>query len=161
MYNQNEIQPEVMHRQLSTPTEGRLGVLIPGMGAVATTFIAGVLAIRRGLGKPIGALSQMGTMSMGSAALERMGPIRDMVSLARLDDLVFGGWDIFPDNVYDAALKAGVLERRLLDQIEAPLSAIEPMTAVFDNHYVKKLDGPHVKQGSSKMDLAEALMSVL
>ncbi len=134
---------------------GRLGVLIPGMGAVATTFIGGVMAIRRGLGKPIGAMSQMGTLSMGSGSAERIHPIRDVIPLARLDDLVFGGWDIFGDDMYTAAVDAGVLERSLLDGIKADLQAIRPMRAVFDKRYVNRLDGPHTKSGRTKMDLAD------
>jgi myo-inositol-1-phosphate synthase len=141
-----------------SPSEGKLGVLTPGMGAVASTFIAGVEAVRQGLRLPIGSLTQMGHIRLGQRTEGRQPLIRNFLPLAELDDLVFGGWDIFPDNIYDAALKAGVLERSLLDQIEAPLSSIEPMSAVFDNHYVKKLDGPHVKKAKTKMDLAEELM---
>src|SRR5690606_22071194 len=98
------------------PASGRLGVLLPGMGAVATTFIAGVQAVRRGLAKPIGSLTQMGTIRLGKRTDDRAPAIRDYISLAGLDDLVFGGWDIFPDNSYEAATRAGVLERSLLDQ---------------------------------------------
>lgn len=134
---------------------GRLGVLIPGMGAVATTFVGGVLAIRQGLGKPIGSLSQMGTLSMDRTPSGRGTPIRDLVPLTPLDDLVFGGWDIFGDNMYAAAVDAGVLERSLLDGIKPHLQAIRPMPAVFDRRYVKRLDGPHTKSGRTKMDLAD------
>jgi myo-inositol-1-phosphate synthase len=125
------------------------------MGAVATTFVGGVLAIRQGLGKPIGSLSQMGTLSMDRTPSGCVSPIRDLVPLARLDDLVFGGWDIFGDNMYAAAVDAGVLERSLLDGIKPHLQAIRPMPAVFDRRYVKRLDGPHTKSGRTKMDLAD------
>ncbi len=138
---------------------GRLGILTPGMGAVSTTFMAGVLAIRRGLAKPIGSLTEMGTIRLGRRDENRIPAIRDYVSLATLDDLVLGGWDIFTDNAYEAALRAGVLETSLLDQVKDELSAIEPMTAVFEQAYVKKLTGEHVKTGSSKMDLAEQLIA--
>jgi myo-inositol-1-phosphate synthase len=141
------------------PARGKLGILLPGMGAVATTFIAGVLAIRRKLALPIGSLTQMGTIRLGRRTEDRVPAVRDYVSLAGLDDLVFGGWDIFPDNAYEAAVRAGVLERGLLDQLEDELSAIAPMTAVFEQAYVKKLTGDHVKKGTSKMDLAEQLMT--
>jgi myo-inositol-1-phosphate synthase len=139
--------------------EGKLGILLPGMGAVATTFIAGVQAIRRGLGKPIGSLTQLGHIRIGKRTDNNSPAIRDYVSLAKLDDIVFGGWDIFPDNAYQAAVRAGVLDTRLLDQLKAELEAIEPMPAVFEQAYVKKLDGPNVKKGSSKLDLANQLMA--
>jgi len=140
------------------PPEGKLGVLIPGLGAVATTFIAGVEAIRRGLGQPIGSLTQMATIRLGKRTEGRSPKIKDFVPLADLKDLVFGGWDIFPDNAYEAALKAGVLEKTLLDELKDFLEGIEPMKAVFDRAYVRKLDGPNVKHGGTLMDKAEALM---
>lgn len=140
------------------PATGKLGVLLPGMGAVATTFIAGVQAVRRNLSKPIGSLTQMGTIRLGKRTENQVPAIRDYVPLATLDDLTFGGWDIFAENAYEAAVKAGVLERTLLDQLKDELSAIAPMPAVFEQAYVKKLSGEHVKQGTSKMDLAEQLM---
>lgn len=140
------------------PATGKLGILLPGMGAVATTFIAGVQAIRRNLAKPIGSMTQMGTIRLGKRTENRVPAIQDYVSLATLDDLVFGGWDIFPENAYEAALKAGVLERSLLDELKDELSSISPMTAVFEQAYVKKLYGEHVKKGDSKMHLAEQLM---
>jgi myo-inositol-1-phosphate synthase len=127
------------------------------MGAVSTTTIAGVLAVRRGLAKPIGALTQMGTVRLGKRTEARSPLIKDFVPLASLDDLVFGGWDIFEDNSYEAAKTAGVLETPLLDQIKPELESIRPMPAVFDRRYVKRLDGPNVKKGSSKRDLAEQL----
>ncbi len=156
MYERSIDPHETTHASIpgARPT-GRLGVLTPGMGAVATTFIGGVLAIRRGLGKPIGALSQMGTLSMDSDPSEADRLIRDVVPLAHLDDLVFGGWDIFDDDMYTAAVDAGVLERSLLDGIKPDLQAIRPMPAVFDRRYVNRLDGRHTKSGRTKMDLAD------
>ncbi|MGO9094844.1 MAG: inositol-3-phosphate synthase [Bryobacteraceae bacterium] len=128
------------------------------MGAVTTTFIAGVEAIRRGLGLPIGSLTQLSTVRLGKRTDGRAPKIKEFVPLAELGDLVFGGWDIFEDNVYEAALKAGVLEKSLLAQLKEPLSAIRPMTAVFDPEYVRRINGPNVKQGGTKMDKAQALM---
>ncbi len=140
--------------QIAEP-KGKLGVLIPGMGAVATTFIAGVEAIRRQLARPIGSLTQMGTIRLGKRPEKRAPAIKDFVPLAGLDDLVFAGWDLFKDNCYEAAIKAGVLERTLLDQVKDFLSAIRPMPAVFQQKFVKKLHGENVKKGKTKMDLAE------
>ncbi len=137
---------------------GKLGILLPGMGAVATTFIAGVLAVRRGLAKPIGSLTQMGTIRLGKRTENRVPAIRDYISLAELDDLAFAGWDIFPSNMYEAAKRAGVLEPYLLESLKDELSAIEPMKAVFEQSYVKKLEGSHIKTGASKMDLVEQLI---
>src|ERR1700688_2471906 len=139
------------------PAKGKLGVMIPGMGAVATTFVAGVEAIRKGLAKPIGSLTQMGTVRLGKRTDGRSPKIKEFVPLAGLDDLVFTGWDIFEDNMYEAASKAGVLDQRLLDQLQPFLSTITPRPAVFDHNYVKKIDGPNVKKGKTKMDLAEQL----
>jgi myo-inositol-1-phosphate synthase len=136
---------------------GKLGVLLAGMGAVSTTTIAGVVAVRRGLSKPIGSLTQMGTIRLGKRTESRSPLIKDFVPLAGLDDLVFGGWDIFEDNSYEAAKTAGVLDTDLLEQIRPELEAITPMAAVFDRRYVKRLDGPHVKKGKNKRELAEAL----
>src|SRR5262249_39595520 len=137
------------------PAKGKLGVMIPGMGAVATTFVAGVEAVRRGLANPFGSLTQMGTIRLGKRTEGRSPKIKEFVPLAALGDLVFTGWDPFDDDMYTAARKAGVLERELLDQVKPFLSSIKPQTAVFDRNYVKKLDGHHVKKGKSKMDLAE------
>ena len=134
---------------------GKLGVMIPGMGAVATTFVAGVEAVRRGLASPIGSLTQMGTIRLGKRTEGRFPKIKEFVPLAALDDLVFTGWDPFDDDMYTAARKAGVLERDLLDQVKPFLSSVEPRPAVFDRNYVKKLDGHHVKKGKNKMELAE------
>ncbi len=139
------------------PAEGKLGVLTPGLGAVSTTFMAGVLAVRRGLGLPIGSLTQMGTIRLGKRTENRSPAVRDFVPLSSLQDLVFGAWDIFPDNAYEAACKAGVLERGLLDSLRDDLETIRPMPAVFDRRFVKRLDGPHVKQGKTLWDLAAAL----
>ena len=127
------------------------------MGAVSTTTIAGVLAIRRGLAKPIGSLTQMGTVRLGKRTEGRSPLIKDFVPLTSLDDIVFGGWDIFQDNSYEAARTAGVLEKDLLEQVRPDLEAICPMPAVFDRRYVKRLDGPNVKKGKNKKDLAEQL----
>jgi len=140
------------------PAEGKLGVLIPGMGAVTTTFIAGLEAMRRGLGKPIGSLTQLGTIRLGKRTEGRTPEIKDFVPLANAEDLVVGGWDIFEDNAYEAAVKAGVLDLALLDQLKAPLSAIKPMKAVFDPSFVTRIHGPNVKTGGSKMDYAEMVM---
>ena len=140
--------------QLKAP-KGKLGVMIPGMGAVATTFVAGVEAVRKGLAKPIGSLTQMGTIRLGKRTEGRSPRVKEFVPLAGLDDLVFTGWDIFEDDMYTAAAKAGVLERHLLDQVKPFLGSIKPRTAVFDHNYVKNLDGPNVKKGKNKMDLAE------
>jgi myo-inositol-1-phosphate synthase len=137
--------------------KGKLGVMIPGMGAVATTFVAGVEAIRKGIAKPIGSLTQMGTIRLGKRTDARSPKIKEFVPLAGLDDLVFTGWDIFHDDMYTAAKKAGVLERDLLEQVKPFLSTIKPRKAVFDHNYVKKIDGPNIKKGKNKMDLAEQL----
>src|SRR5215207_7905842 len=140
------------------PASGKLGILLPGMGAVATTFVAGVQAVRRGLAKPIGSLTQMGTIRLGKRTDNLSPKINDYVSLAQLDDLVFGGWDIFPDNAYEAASRAGVLESKMLDQLKGELETIKPMPAVFEQAYVKKINGPNVKKGTSKMDLADQVI---
>ena len=128
------------------------------MGAVSTTTMAGVLAVRRGLARPIGSLTQMGTIRLGKRPEARTPLIRDFVPLASLDDLVFGAWDLFNDNAYEGAKTAGVLEGPLLEQIRPELEAITPMTAVFDRRYVKRLDGPNVKKGRNKRDLADQLV---
>ncbi len=132
--------------------------MLVGLGAVSTTFIAGVLAIRRGLAKPIGSLTQMGTIRLGKRTEGRSPKISDVVPLASLDSLVFAGWDIFEEDCYAAARTAGVIQPALLDQIREELQAITPMPAVFDARYVKRLDGPNVKQGKTKRDLAEQVV---
>ncbi len=134
---------------------GKLGILTPGMGAVTTTFIAGVEAVRRGLAQPFGSLTQMGTIRLGKRTDKRSPLIKDFVPLANLNDIVFGGWDIFEDDCYVAAKKAGVLEAKDLDPIKDTLSAIKPWKAVFHNDYVRRLSGTHVKQGNTKWDLAQ------
>jgi myo-inositol-1-phosphate synthase len=145
------------------PADGKLGVLLPGLGAVATTVIAGVEAVRRGLGnpakKPIGSLTQMGTIRLGKRTDNRNPKISEFVPLAKLDDLVFGAWDIFPDNAYEAAAHAGVLSREDLAEVRPFLETIKPMPGVFEPSYVKKLHGTHIKSGRSKMDLAQQLMA--
>jgi len=140
------------------PADGKLGVLIPGLGAVSTTFMAGVEAIKRGLAEPIGSLTQMATIRLGKRTEHRTPRIRDFVPLARMEDLVFGGWDIFEDNAYQAALEAKVIEPALLEQVREPLEAVRPMKAVFDPEFVRRLNGPNVKQGGSNMDRAHMLM---
>jgi len=139
------------------PAKGKLGIMIPGMGAVATTFVAGVEAVRKGISSPIGSLTQMGTVRLGKRTEGRSPKIQDFVPLAKLNDLVFTGWDIFEDDMYSAARNAGVLEVALLDKVKPFLSKIKPRKAVFDKNYVKNLDGPNVKKGKNKMDLAEQL----
>jgi myo-inositol-1-phosphate synthase len=139
------------------PPQGKLGVVLPGMGAVSSTFIAGVEAVKKGLAKPIGSLTQMGTIRLGKRTENRIPAIKDFVPLASIDDLVFGGWDIFSDNIYLAGVNAKVLERSLLDQIRPELESISPWSAAFDKSYVKKLDGTHVKKAANKMELAEQI----
>jgi myo-inositol-1-phosphate synthase len=140
------------------PADGKLGVLIPGMGAVTTTFIAGLEAMKRGLGKPVGSLSQLGTIRLGKRTEGRSPAIRDFVPLAKIEDLEIACWDIFEDNAYEAAVKAGVLDLPLLEKLKEPLEAIKPMTGVFDQNYVKRLHGTYVKTGATKMELAEMVM---
>jgi myo-inositol-1-phosphate synthase len=141
------------------PARGKLGVLLVGLGAVSTTFIAGVIAIRKGIAKPIGSLTQMGHIRLGKRTEGRSPLINEVVPLASLDDLVFGGWDIFAEDCYSAAKTAGVLEPALLEQVRPELEKIRPWPAVFDQHYVKRLDGPNVKKGKTKRDLAEQVMA--
>jgi myo-inositol-1-phosphate synthase len=141
------------------PPEGKLGVLIPGIGgAVSTTFIAGVEAIKRGLGKPIGSLTQLGRIRLGKRTEKKSPLIKEFLPLAELKDIVFGGWDIFPDNCYEAAIKAGVLEKNLVDELKDTLQKLKPMPAVFSRKYVKNLNGKHLKKGKTKMDLARQLI---
>jgi myo-inositol-1-phosphate synthase len=125
------------------------------MGAVSTTTIAGVLAIRKGFAQPFGSLTQMGTIRLGKRTEGRSPRIKDFVPLASIDDVVFGGWDIFEDNAYEAAKTAGVLDTALLDRIKPELQSIRPWPAVFDRRYVKRLDGPNVKKGTNKRELAD------
>jgi myo-inositol-1-phosphate synthase len=141
------------------PAKGKLGVLLVGLGAVSTTFIAGVEAIKAGIAEPIGSLTQMGTIRLGKRTDNRVPLIKDLVPLASLKDLVFGAWDIFPDSAYQAAVHAGVLESNLLTKIKAPLQRIKPMKAVFDQTYVKRLQGDNVKKGKNKLELAHKLIA--
>jgi myo-inositol-1-phosphate synthase len=139
------------------PANGKLGILIPGLGAVATTLIAGVEAVNKGLSKPIGALTQMGNIRLGKRTENRYPKIKDFVPLADLNDIVFGGWDVYSDNVYEAAVNAAVLEPGLLNSVKAELEAIKPMKAAFDKNYAKNLDGTHVKTGT-RLEMANELM---
>jgi len=145
-------------KNLASPT-GRLGVLLPGLGAVSSTFIAGVELVKKGLGKPIGSLTQMGTIRLGKRTEDRTPLIKDFVPLAELSDLVFGAWDIFPEDCFQTAVRAGVIERPLLDLVRPDLEEIRPWPAVFEREFVKRLDGPHVKSGATKMDLAQQLIA--
>ena len=140
------------------PAEGKLGVLLVGLGAVSTTFIAGVEAIKEGLADPVGSLTQMGAIRLGKRTDNRVPKIKDFVPLASLKDLVFGAWDIFPDSAYEAATHAGVLEKELLNKLRKPLQKIKPMKAVFDQTYVKRLTGTNVKKGKNKLQLAQQLI---
>ncbi|MEJ2633950.1 MAG: inositol-3-phosphate synthase [Calditrichia bacterium] len=149
---------EKMPKVEIAPAKGKLGILTPGMGAVATTFMAGVIAIRKGIAKPIGSLTQMGTIRLGKRTEKRVPMINEFVPLAQLEDIVFGGWDIFEDNAYESALNAGVLEKELLDKIRPELEAIKPMKGVFHRNYVKKLDGKYIKSANTKWDYAQMLM---
>ncbi len=151
--------PDAAHGDAATitPAAGKLGIMIPGMGAVATTLIAGVEAVRRGLAKPIGSTTQMGTIRLGKRTENRTPLIKDFVPLAKLDDLVFTGWDIFGGNLYDAASHAQVLDRDQLREIKPFLESIEPMPGAFNQHYVKRLNGTSVKKGKNKCDLANQI----
>jgi len=140
------------------PAEGKLGILLVGLGAVSTTFVAGVEAIKRGLEHPTGSLTQMGTIRLGKRTEGRSPKIKDFVPLAALEDIVFGAWDIFSDNAFDAAMKAGVLEKDLLNQVSEQLASLKPMAAVFEQNYVKRLTGENIKTGKNKMELAELLI---
>ncbi len=141
------------------PAKGKLGILLVGLGAVSTTFVAGVEAIKKGNAAPIGSLTQMGTIRLGKRTENRVPMIKDFVPLASLEDIVFGAWDIFPDSAYDAALHAGVLEKSLVEDLREPLESLKPMAAVFSQNYVKRLNGTNIKDGKNKMELAEQLMA--
>jgi myo-inositol-1-phosphate synthase len=141
------------------PADGKLGILLPGLGAVATTMIAGVIAVNKGLSQPIGALTQMGNIRLGKRTENRYPLIKDFVPLAELNNIAFGGWDVYADNVYEAAMNAKVLEASLLQSIKPELEAIKPMKAVFDKSYVKNLDGTHIKTAATKYDLAKEVMN--
>jgi len=148
-----------MSKEKIAPATGKLGVMVVGLGAVATTMIAGVEAIRRGYAKPIGSLTQMGTIRLGKRTDNNTPLVKDFVPLANLNDLVFTGWDIFEDNVYESAAHAEVLDKETLAKLKPYLEAIKPMPAVFDQFYVKRLHGTHVKKGKNKLDLAQQLMA--
>ncbi len=143
-------QPKNIHKP-----NGKLGVLLPGMGAVATTTIAGTMLARRGLAEPIGSLTQCATIRLGKRTDERAPLIRDFLPLASLDDVVFGGWDIFPDDAYEAAKNAAVLTDQHLDPIREELSAVKPMKGVFFPEYVKRLNGTYIKSSTNKAKLVE------
>ncbi|MEH3114523.1 inositol-3-phosphate synthase [Pedobacter terrae] len=145
-------------KQQVKAAEGKLGILMPGLGAVATTMIAGVAAIKKGISKPIGSLTQMGTIRLGKRTEKKEPKIKDFVPLANLEDLVFGGWDVYEDNVYEAALNARVLDANLLRDVREELQAIKPMRAAFDRNYVKNLDGKYVKDIDNRYELALAVM---
>jgi len=147
----------MMPKPLVAPRGSKLAVLTPGMGAVATTFYAGVEAIKMGIAQPIGSHSQMGQVRVGKRTQNSFKKTGDLVPLAQLEDLVFGGWDIFPDTAYESALNARVLDKELLEKVREPLSKIRPMSAVFDPLYVKRITGPNVKTGKTKWELAEQI----
>ena len=146
------------HSNRIAPAKGRLGVLLPGMGAITSTVIAGLLLARKGKGRLIGSLTQMQTIRLGKRYEHRTPLIKDFIPIAKISDLVFGGWDLFPDNVYEAALKAGVLERWTIAPVRKELEAIRPMPAVWDPAYLKNLKATHFKKGRTKWDLAQKLM---
>ena len=141
------------------PATGKLGVLLVGLGAVSTTFVAGVEAIRKGIAKPIGSLTQMGTIRLGKRTDNRVPKIKDFVPFAALEDVVFGAWDIFADSAYEAAVHAGVLEKSLVEELREQLDSLKPMPAVFNQNYVKRLHGTNIKTGKNKMELAEQLIA--
>jgi myo-inositol-1-phosphate synthase len=136
------------------PAKGKLGILTPGMGAVSTTFMAGVELVRRGQAMPVGSLTQLGAIRLGKRTEKRSPMIKDFVPLAELDDIVFGGWDVFPDNAYEAAKNAGVLSSEHLAKVKKFLSGIVPMKAAFDRNYCRNLDGKHIKSAKNKYDMA-------
>ncbi|HEY9138868.1 MAG TPA: inositol-3-phosphate synthase, partial [Terriglobus sp.] len=140
-----------------TPAKGKLGIMMPGMGSVATTMIAGVEAVRRGMAKPVGSMAEMGTIRLGKRTEDHSPLIKDFVPLAKLDDLVFTGWDIFGGNLFDAAKTASVLDRDQLEEMRPFLESIEPMPAAFDQRYVKRLEAKTQKKGKNKCDLANQI----
>jgi len=146
-----------MHNSIEKAT-GKLGILTPGLGAVATTLIAGVAAVKKDLAQPVGSLTQMGNIRLGKRTENRYPKIKDFVPLADLNDIVFGGWDVYSDNVFEAAVNAKVLEPMMLHAVKAELEAIKPMKAVFDRLYAANLDGDHIKQAATKADLAKMVM---
>jgi myo-inositol-1-phosphate synthase len=146
-----------MEKQVK-PAEGKLGILVPGLGAVATTFIAGVEAVKKGLAQPVGSLTQTGNIRIGKRTENRYPKIKDFVPLANLNDIVFGGWDVYSDNVYAAAMNAKVLDAALLNSIKPELEKLVPMKAAFDKRFVKNLEGTHIKTYTTKLDLAQQLI---
>ncbi|HZY30643.1 MAG TPA: inositol-3-phosphate synthase [Candidatus Methylomirabilis sp.] len=156
MSEQSSFYPELV-RDIEPP-RGRLGVLLPGLGAVATTLIAGVHLVNRGLAEPYGSLTQMQRMRLGKRTNPRFALIKEVVPLADLKDLAFGGWDIFPENAYQTACQAGVLPREMLDQIKHQLESVKPWPAAFEQAYVRNLSGNHLKRGPSKKHLADMLI---
>lgn len=157
MSQRSSFYPE-LKRDIASP-HGKLGVLIPGLGAVATTLIAGVHLINKGLSQPYGSLTQMQRMRLGKRTSPRYAPIKEVVPLADLNNLVFAGWDIFPEDAYQTACHAGVLPRELLDQVKDQLEAVRPWPAVFDQAYVRRLSGTNLKSGLSKKHLADLLIA--
>ncbi len=157
MSEQTSFYPELAREIV--PAKGRLGVLLPGLGAVSTTLIAGVHLIRKGLARPIGSLTQMQSLRLGKRTRPRFLPIRELVSLAELSDLVFGGWDIFPEDTFRAALSAGVLPAEMLGEVKEEMEAVTPWPAVFERDFVRNLDGPNVKKAANKMELGRALLA--
>lgn len=156
MSEQTSLYPELAREIV--PAQGKLGVLLPGLGAVSTTLIAGVHLINKGLAEPYGSLTQMQKIRLGKRTHPRFIPIKALVPLADLRDVVFGGWDIFPEDAYESARIAGVLPAEMLAPVRKELEAVKPWSGVFEQAYVKKLHGTHIKAGPTKMDLAEALM---
>src|ERR1700761_3907960 len=140
------------------PADGKLGILIPGLGAVATTMIAGVEAVKKGIAQPIGSLTQMGNIRLGKRTENRNPKVKDFVPIADLNDIVFGGWDVYSDNVYEAAMNAGVLEAGLLNKVKSELEKVVPMKAAFDKNYAKNLIGTNVKTGT-RYEMAQEVMN--
>ena len=136
------------------PAKGKLGILLPGMGAVATTFMAGVELVRKGKSQPVGSVTQLGTIRLGKRTDGRTPKVKDFVPLAGLNDIVFGGWDIFNDNAYQSAANAGVLDLQDLAKVKTYLSKIKPMKAAFDQKFVKLISGPNIKKGKNKYEWA-------
>ncbi len=150
--------PAILRGRDIAPARGKLGVLMPGIGAVSSTLLTGLFSVRKGLARPVGSLTQTGKIRLGKRTEARFVPIRDFVDLAEPGDMVFGGWDCFPDSAYEAACKAKVLRPGHIEAVRPELEAIQPMPAVFDRKFVQNLDGRHVKRAPTKMDLAEMLM---
>ncbi|MBI3809281.1 MAG: inositol-3-phosphate synthase, partial [Nitrospirae bacterium] len=156
MSKESSFYPELA--RTIAPADGKLGVLIPGLGAVATTLIAGVHLVNKGLGKPYGSLTQLQRIRLGKRTNPRFVPIKELVPLADPTSLVFGGWDIFPEDAYQTACSAGVLPTEMLAQVRRELESIKPWPGVFEQDYVRNLHGTHIKSAPTKMHLAEALM---